>query len=140
MYLAGGYRREPGAEGASRWFFPSGVGWLVFWWGLCLAMEPQDIIPVLLLRLFMSINLTPEQESLIQTKLQTGKYRSAEEVIEIALQLLEDRDRADAEWLESVREKIDDAIAVSDSTTPIDGETFVNQILERFQPAHQTKA
>lgn len=88
----------------------------------------------------MSINLTPEQESLIQTKLQTGKYRSAEEVIEIALQLLEDRDRADAEWLESVREKIDDAIAVSDSTEPIDGETFVNQILERFQPAHQTQA
>jgi len=48
--------------------------------------------------------------------------------------------RADAEWLESVREKIDDAIAVSNSTTPIDGETFVNQILERFQPAHQTQA
>jgi antitoxin ParD1/3/4 len=95
---------------------------------------------IVLTRLFMSINLTPEQESLIQTKLQTGKYRSAEEVIEIALQLLEDRDRADAEWLESVREKIDDAIAVSDSTEPIDGETFVNQILERFQPAHQTQA
>jgi len=95
---------------------------------------------IVVISLFMSINLTPEQESLIQTKLQTGKYRSAEEVIEIALQLLEDRDRADAEWLESVREKIDDAIAVSDSTEPIDGETFVNQILERFQPAHQTQA
>jgi Arc/MetJ-type ribon-helix-helix transcriptional regulator len=36
----------------------------------------------------MSINLTPEQEELIQTQLQTGQFNSAEEVIQAALQLL----------------------------------------------------
>jgi len=83
----------------------------------------------------MSIRLTPEQENLIETKLQSGKYHSAEEVIAIALRLLDEYDRADAEWVAQVRTKIDAAIAASTHTPPTDGETFVNQILERFQPA-----
>ena len=81
----------------------------------------------------MSTSLTPDQEKLIQVKLQTGKYHSAEEVLETALQLLEEYDRADASWLESVRVKVDAAISVSEHTPPIDGETFINGILERFQ-------
>ncbi|HEY9640770.1 MAG TPA: type II toxin-antitoxin system ParD family antitoxin [Coleofasciculaceae cyanobacterium] len=36
----------------------------------------------------MSIILTPEQEELIQIQLQTGRFNSAEEVIQAALQLL----------------------------------------------------
>jgi antitoxin ParD1/3/4 len=88
----------------------------------------------------MSISLTPDQERFIQTKLQAGKYRSAQEVLEIALRLLDEYDRAEAEWVEDVREKIDAAILASDHTPPIDGETFVNQILERFEQAQQTQA
>jgi len=85
----------------------------------------------------MSTSLTPDQEHFIQTKLQAGKYRSAEEILEIALRLLDEYDRADAEWVEEVRTKIDAAIEASTHTPPIDGETFVNQILERFQSANQ---
>lgn len=58
----------------------------------------------------MSISLTPDQERFIQTKLQAGKYRSAQEVLEIALRLLDEYDRAEAEWVEHVREKIDATI------------------------------
>jgi antitoxin ParD1/3/4 len=79
-----------------------------------------------------NISLTPDRERLIQTKLKAGKYRSAEEVLEIALRLLDEYDRAEAEWVEDVKEKIDEAIAVSEHNPPIDGETFVNQILKRF--------
>lgn len=81
----------------------------------------------------MNINLTPDQERFIQTKLQTGKYRSAEEVLEIALRLLDEYDRAEAEWVEDIRAKIDAAVETSEHTAPVDGETFVNGILERFQ-------
>ncbi len=88
----------------------------------------------------MSISLTPNQERLIQTKLQSGKYHSAEEVLEIALRLLDEYDRADAAWVEDVRAKVDAAIEASLHTPPIDGETFVNQILERFQPADSASA
>ena len=85
----------------------------------------------------MSISLTPNQEHFIQTKLQTGKYGSAEEILEIALRLLDEYDRADTEWVEEVRTKIDAAIEASTHTPPIDGETFVNHILERFQQGNQ---
>lgn len=85
----------------------------------------------------MNISLTPDQEHFIQTKLQAGKYRSAEEILEMALRLLDRYDRADAEWVEEVRTKIDTAIEASTHTSPIDGETFVNQILKRFQQANQ---
>ncbi|BAT51590.1 hypothetical protein NOS3756_05160 [Nostoc sp. NIES-3756] len=87
----------------------------------------------------MSISLTPNQERLIQEKLQTGKYNSVEEVLEIALRLLDEYDRTEAEWVKDVREKIDAAIAVSEHTAPIDGETFVNQILERFEQQRQAE-
>lgn len=83
----------------------------------------------------MSISLTPDQERFIQTKLEAGKYQSVEEVLEIALRLLDEYDRSEAEWVEDVRAKIDAAIEASSHTAPIDGETFVNSILERFQQA-----
>jgi antitoxin ParD1/3/4 len=79
----------------------------------------------------MNISLTPTQESLIQTKLQTGKYRNIEEVLEIALQLLDERDRSEIEWIEDIREKIDEAIA--NSVPSVDGETFTNEILQDFR-------
>ncbi len=85
----------------------------------------------------MRISLTPEQERLIQAKLQGGKYQSAEEILELALRLLDEYDRSEAEWVEEVRGKIDAAIEASNHTTPVDGETFVSGILERFQQAKQ---
>lgn len=85
----------------------------------------------------MSISLTPDQERFVQTKLQAGKYRSAEEILEIALRLLDEYDRSEAKWVEDVRAKIDAAIEASNHTAPIDGETFVSGVLERFQQANQ---
>ncbi|MCW9679899.1 transcriptional regulator [Dolichospermum planctonicum UHCC 0167] len=87
----------------------------------------------------MTISLTPKQEYFIQTKLQTGKYQSVEQLMEIALQLLDEYDRNEAEWVKEVREKIDAAISISEHTPPIDGETFVSQILERFQQQRQVQ-
>lgn len=69
--------------------------------------------------------------------MQTGKYNSAEEVLEIAFQLLDEYDRTEAEWVKDVRDKIDAAISASEETKPIDGETFINQILERFRKVQQ---
>ena len=46
---------------------------------------------------------------------------------------LQEEQQADNQWVEDVREKIDAAISASEQTPPIDGETFVNQMLERFQ-------
>jgi putative addiction module CopG family antidote len=47
----------------------------------------------------MSIVFTPEQEQFIQAKLQTGQYRTVEEVLAAALKLLEEQDSADVDAL-----------------------------------------
>ena len=75
----------------------------------------------------------------LSLRIDTLRPEGAESVKEIALRLLDEYDRADAEWVEEVRSKIDAAIAASDRTPPIDGETFVNQILERFGQTHQAQ-
>jgi antitoxin ParD1/3/4 len=50
-------------------------------------------------------------------------------LLELAFKLLDEYERADTEWINSIREKIDAAIAMSQQTSPVDGKTFVNQIL-----------
>ncbi len=77
----------------------------------------------------MNINLTPEQESLIQATITTGKYQSTQQVLEVAFRLLEEYERAESEWALSVREKIQAAIEISEKEPPIDGEIFVSGIL-----------
>lgn len=49
----------------------------------------------------MNITLTPELEQLVQSKVQTGCYHSANDVMREALRLLEKRDLAKAD----IREK-----------------------------------
>ncbi len=85
----------------------------------------------------MNISITAEQEKFIHFKVTTGKYQSTEEVLETALQLLDEYDRAETEWSQDVKSKIEEAIAVSENTPPLDGETFVNEIIDRFAKAHQ---
>jgi len=85
----------------------------------------------------MSISLTPEQESFVQSKIQAGTYRSTQDVLEIALRLLDEYERAETQWSEDVREKIEAAVLASEHTSPIDGEIFVHQILERFDKVRQ---
>jgi len=42
----------------------------------------------------MNVSLTPELEEFVNSKVQTGRYNSASEVVREALRLLEERDRA----------------------------------------------
>jgi antitoxin ParD1/3/4 len=81
----------------------------------------------------MSISLTPSQEHFIQNKLQSGKYRSAEEVMEIALRLLDEYDRADALWIEDIRKKSMRRLWLWSERRRLMGKMFINQFLEGFR-------
>jgi antitoxin ParD1/3/4 len=82
----------------------------------------------------MNITLTPEQETLIQSKIQTGKYQSSQDVLDIALKLLNEYELAESEWSREVHDKIE--AALSTNLPPIEGVEFVNRILERFNNNH----
>ncbi len=81
----------------------------------------------------MSITLTPEQEKIIYDFLATGKFKSVGEVIQAALNLLEQENLAYQVWLEETRTLVDEGIASLQRGEGIDGETFVNQLLADFQ-------
>jgi antitoxin ParD1/3/4 len=82
--------------------------------------------------------LSPKQEQLIQSQLSTGRYANAEEVLELALQLLTHLDSESQEWLEKTRQKIAAGIAELDRSEGVDGATVMNQFLERFQSSTQS--
>lgn len=87
----------------------------------------------------MSITLTSEQEQFIQQMLATGRYQKPEEVIQVALHLLEKRDQAYQQWVTETSEKVDAAAASLDRGEGLDGEEVVSRILEKFRQVRKTQ-
>lgn len=63
----------------------------------------------------MNISLTPKLESLIRTKVNSGLYGNASEVVREALRLLEEKDRVNALKLDILRKEIATGIASLDA-------------------------
>jgi antitoxin ParD1/3/4 len=78
----------------------------------------------------MTIQLTPDHEQIVQAKLQSGQYKNAEEVLSMALKLLEAHEAGEAEWLESIRPKINAAYA--NTEPPVELSTAISQIRQRL--------
>jgi antitoxin ParD1/3/4 len=85
------------------------------------------------------LTITPEHEKLIQNHLDTGRYVNAEEVLEIALQLLTRLDTEHQAWIEETRQQIAIGIAELDRGEGVDGATAMAGYLQQFQAARQTK-
>ncbi len=56
----------------------------------------------------MNVNLTPQLETMIRRKVDSGMYNSASEVVRDALRLMDERDRLRAAKLDRLRDDIDD--------------------------------
>ncbi|MEH2215924.1 MAG: type II toxin-antitoxin system ParD family antitoxin [Nostoc sp.] len=80
----------------------------------------------------MNIELKPEHEQFIQAQIASGKFTNADEVLDVAFQLLEKLNSEYVQWVEETRQKVDVAIAEIERGEVLDGETVVMQILEKF--------
>lgn len=85
------------------------------------------------------LTITPEHEKLIQNHLDTGRYVNAEEVLEIALQLLTRLDTEHQAWIEETRQQIAIGIAELEQGEGVDGATAMAGYLRQFQAARQTR-
>ncbi|WP_309737724.1 MULTISPECIES: type II toxin-antitoxin system ParD family antitoxin [unclassified Chamaesiphon] len=88
----------------------------------------------------MAIVLTPEHERFIQSQIDAGKFSNPEEVIDTAFRLLEKQNTEYFQWVNEVREKIDIARAEVARGEVLDGETVVNDILNRFRQARAARS
>ena len=87
----------------------------------------------------MSIALGLEQVQFIHKKLETGKYRSADEVIFEAFRLLEERDRHYEQWLQDARQKVQAGLEQLDRGEGIDGEVVMARFREKIRIARENQ-
>src|SRR2546423_1236430 len=78
----------------------------------------------------MNVSLTPELEKLVQSKIRSGRYQSASEVMREALRLLEQRDQERAEALGAVREKLRVGYEQLKRGEGLDGEKVFEEIFK----------
>lgn len=78
----------------------------------------------------MNVHLTPELEQLVQSKVQSGRYNSASEVVREALRLMEHKDEIRAAQMRKLRSRIDQALGESDRGEGADGEPFMQNLVE----------
>ena len=62
----------------------------------------------------MNVSLTPELEHFVQSKVQSGRYNSASEVVREALRLLEDHEKARVAQLAEFNEELGRRLASLD--------------------------
>lgn len=84
----------------------------------------------------MNITVKQELEDFIQQQIKSGKYESADRVIEEALNLLEKREQYDR-WVEEVREKIDIAATQLDRGEGVEGETVIERMRQKLNRARE---
>lgn len=82
----------------------------------------------------MNITIKQELEKFIQQQIKSGKYESADRVIEEALNLLEKREQYDL-WVEEVREKIDIAATQLDRGEGVEVESVIEQMRQKLSEA-----
>ena len=82
----------------------------------------------------MNVHLTSELEQLVQSKVKSGRYNSASEVVREALRLLEERDQLLELRKEAIRQKIDAGWESLSRGEGVDGEAFFAD-LERKEQA-----
>lgn len=79
----------------------------------------------------MNINLTPQLEELVRTKVSSGLYNSASEVVREALRLMERDDQVRAATLAQLRQDIQEGLD-SGSAGELDAEAIKRRGRERL--------
>ncbi len=78
----------------------------------------------------MNVHLTPELEQLVQSKVQSGRYNSASEVVREALRLMEQKDELRTIQLQELRKRIDEGLGQAGRGESADGEAFMEGLID----------
>jgi antitoxin ParD1/3/4 len=85
----------------------------------------------------MNVSLTPELEGFVNTKVQSGRYNSASEVIREALRLLEEQEQVRHAQLTAFRSEMDRRVAALDRGERADPATLRTEIRKRSETRRQ---
>ena len=80
----------------------------------------------------MNVSLTPELEKFISTKVESGRYTSASEVVREALRTLEREEKSREEQIREFNRELKARIDSLDRGEGIKGEVFRKEVAERL--------
>jgi antitoxin ParD1/3/4 len=81
----------------------------------------------------MSITLNHKQETIVANLIATGSFQTADEVLQVALTLLEKERRSYQAWVAQTRDLVNHGIESLERGEGIDGETVVNDLLAKLR-------
>jgi antitoxin ParD1/3/4 len=81
----------------------------------------------------MSITLNPEQEMIVANLIATCSFQTADEVLQVALKLLEIERQSYQAWVTDTREQVREGIESLEQGEGVDGETVVNDLLAKLR-------
>ncbi|MBW4559097.1 MAG: type II toxin-antitoxin system ParD family antitoxin [Trichormus sp. ATA11-4-KO1] len=87
----------------------------------------------------MNIQLKAEYEQFIQTRIATGRYENAEDVIVKALKLLEEWEKGYQEWEEETKKKLEAGLASIERGDVVDGEVVMVRLEEKLRQAREAQ-
>jgi antitoxin ParD1/3/4 len=87
----------------------------------------------------MSITLNSEQETIVANLIATGSFQTADEVLQVALKLLETERESYQLWVAQTREQVREGIESLDRGEGVDGETAVNDLLAKLRQAKEVR-
>ena len=88
----------------------------------------------------MNVSLTPELEQFVQTKVQSGRYNSASEVIREALRLLEEQEQARAAQLAEFNAELGRRLASLDRGERADPAAVRTRLQRRSEERRKRRA
>ncbi|MEH2292567.1 type II toxin-antitoxin system ParD family antitoxin [Nostoc sp.] len=83
----------------------------------------------------MNIQLKPEHEQFIQSRIANGRYENADDVIALALKLLEEYEKGYQEWEEETHKKIAVGLAEIERGEVLDGEVVIARLEKKLRQA-----
>ena len=87
----------------------------------------------------MNVSLTPELEQFVQSKVESGLYYSASEVIREGLRMLQEREMLKQIQIEELRKEIQKGIEQADRGELVDGEAVFEKIRAKSRTRRSKK-
>ena len=79
----------------------------------------------------MNIALKPEQEQFIQSQIDRGRFKSADEAVSQAFKLLENQEREYQSWIEDTRQKVEVAVAELERGEGVELDLVIDRLQQR---------
>ncbi len=87
----------------------------------------------------MSITLNSEQETIVANLIATGSFQTADEVLQVALKMLETERQSYESWVVENRDRVREGIESLDRGEGVDGETVVNDLLAKLRRTREVE-